>query len=38
MTSAKVVNETFPCAVIIALAHRAIGIVSVGENATTVVT
>ena len=37
ITSANVVNETIACRVIIAFAQRVIGIVSVGENATTLV-
>src|SRR5258708_27427756 len=37
ITSASVVAETSACTVIIALAHRAIGMVSVGENATALV-
>lgn len=37
ITSASVVNETIACTVIIAFARRVIGMVSVGENATTLV-
>ena len=37
ITSASVVNETIACTVIIAFARRVIGMVSVGEKATTLV-